>query len=103
MKIKKGDEVLIIGGKDRGKTGKVEKALPSLSKIIVTGISTRKKHLKPSRKYPKGGILEFPAPIDVSDVKLICPKCSKPTRIGFEKVQDKKERMCKRCKEIINA
>lgn len=103
MKIKKGDTVLITTGKNRSKTGKVERAIPFLGKVVISGINVRKKHLKPSRKYPKGGVLEFPAPIDTSNVKLICPKCGKPTRVGFEKVRGKKERMCKKCKEIINA
>lgn len=101
MKIKKNDNVLVIAGKDRGKTGKVEKVLPRLKKVVITGINMRKKHLRPSKKYPQGGILEFPAPLDISNVKLICPKCNKPTRVGFEKIKDKKERKCKKCQEII--
>jgi len=100
MKIRKNDEVLIISGRDKGKIGKVEKALPKESKVVVTGINVRKKHLKPSKKNPKGGIMEFPGALDASSVKLICPKCNKPARVYFEKVKDKKERKCRKCKEI---
>jgi len=101
MKILKNDQILVISGKDKGKTGTVEKAFPKKKKLIITGANIRKKHLKPSKKNPQGGIVEFPAPTDISNVKLICPKCGKPTRIGFETIKDTKERKCKRCKEII--
>jgi len=101
MNIKKNDEVLIITGKDKGKTGKVERALPKSGKVVVTGINMRKKHLKPSKKNPKGGIMEFPAALNISNVKLICPRCNKPVRVYFEKIKDKKERKCKKCKEIV--
>ena len=102
MKIKKNDEILIILGKDKGKTGKIEKVLPRSKKVVVTGINIRKKHLKPSKKNPQGGVMEFPGPLDVSDVKLICSKCNKPTRVSFNKTKDGKNRECVRCKEIIS-
>lgn len=101
MKIKKGDQVLIILGKDRNKTGKVEKVLPKKQKLVVSGLNMRKKHLKPSKKNPKGGVMEFAAAIYISDVMLICPKCNKPGRVSFEVKNDKKERKCKECGEII--
>lgn len=101
MKIKKDDTVLVISGKDRGKTGKVEKALPRLRKIVIPGINIRKKHLKPSKKHPKGGVMEFPAPFNISNVKLICPKCNKPTRLSLGNAKDQKGRKCKKCQEVI--
>ncbi len=101
MKIKKGDTVLVITGKDKGKTGKVEKALPKENKIIVTGINIRKKHVRPSRKYPQGGIIEFPAPLDVSNVMLLCPRCSKPTRVKYRGEKKEKERICAKCGQAI--
>ncbi len=101
MKIIKNDQILIIAGKNKGKTGTVEKTFPKKKKIVIAGVNVIKKHLKPSKKNPQGGIVEFPAPIDVSNVKLICSKCGKPTRIGYEVLKDKKERKCKRCKETI--
>ena len=101
MKIKKNDTVLIIAGKDNGKTGKVEKVFPEKGKVIVVGMNMRKKHLKPTKKSPKGGLTEFPGPMNISNVMLLCGKCNKPTRIGYEIIKDKKERKCKKCKEIV--
>jgi len=83
MRIKKSDTVLIISGKDRGKKGKVIKALPKENKIVVEGVNLRKKHTRPRRQGEKGQIVEIAAPFDVSNVKLICPKCKKPTRVGY--------------------
>ncbi len=101
MRIKKGDKVIIVAGKDKGKTGSVEKALPKKQTVIVIGVNMRKKHLKPSRQNPQGGIKEYSAPIDISNIKFICPKCDKPTRISFEITKDSKERKCKRCKQLV--
>jgi large subunit ribosomal protein L24 len=106
MKIKKGDTVLIISGKDRGRKGKVLKAFPKESKILVEGINLKKKHIKPKREEEKGQIVQIPAPFLVSKVKLICPKCGKATRVGYKiisnaKGQMSKVRICKKCgKEI---
>lgn len=100
-KIKKGDQVLVIAGKDKGKTGKVEKVLPQKDKLIIGGVNIIKKHVKASRKNPKGGIIEASAPIFLSNVMLLCPKCHKPTRVGLKVLNKTKERICKRCQEEI--
>ena len=101
MKIKKGDTVLIISGKYRGKKGKVLKAFPKEGKILVEGINIVKKHLKPRRTGEKGQIIEIPKPLAVSNAKLICPKCGKATRVGYKIIKEKKYRICKKCgKEI---
>lgn len=100
MNIKKKDKVLIISGKDRGKTGTVEKVVNKENRVIVSGINMIKRHLKPTRKQPKGGIVDQAGPIDLSNVKLICKKCQKPTRTGTKKVGKEKKRICKQCKEI---
>lgn len=97
MKIKKGDQVLIISGKDRGRKGKVLQALPKEGKILVEAINIRKKHVRPKKSGEKGQIVEMPGPIDISNVKLICPKCGKPTRVGYKIVENKKYRICKKC------
>jgi len=97
MKIKKGDLVLIVKGKDRGKSGKVIKALPKENRIIVEGLNLVKKHIKPKRAGEKGEIVEIPAPLYVSKVKLICPLCKKPTKVGYAFVEDNKKRKCKKC------
>lgn len=101
MKIKKDDTVLIISGKDRGRKGKVLRAFPKEQKILIEGINLKKKHLRPKREGEKGQIVEIPAQINISNVKLICPKCQKATRVGYKVEKDKKYRICKKCgKEI---
>ncbi len=100
MNIKKGDKVLIVSGKDRGKTGTVEKVVKKEGRVIISGINMRKKHLRPTRKQPKGGIVDQAGPIDISNVKLICKKCQKATRTGIKKVGKQKKRVCKKCQEI---
>lgn len=97
MKIKKGDTVLIISGKDRGKKAKVLKVFPEEKRILVEGINLRKKHLKPKKAGEKGQTVQLPAPLDVSNAKFICSKCGKATRIGFKIVEKKKFRICKKC------
>jgi len=97
MKIHKNDQVLIISGKDRGKKGKVLAVFPKEAAVVVEGSNIRKKHVKPKRSGEKGQVVETPAPIAVSNVKLICPKCGKLTRVGYKLVEDKKYRICKKC------
>ncbi len=101
MKIKKGDKVKVIYGKDKGREGKVERIYKKSGKIVLPGINIYKKHIKKSEKVPQGGIVEIPRPLDVSKVMLICPKCAKLTRVGYEKVKDRKFRICKKCKSRI--
>jgi len=101
MKIKKGDQVLIISGKDRGRKGKVLKVFPKERKILAEGINLRKKHKRPKKAGEKGEIITLPTPIDISDAKLICPKCGKSTRVGYKISEEKKYRICKKCGEII--
>lgn len=102
MKIKKEDKVLVISGKDRGRKGKVIRVLPKEKKIVVEGMNMVKKHVRPKKKGEKGQIVEMPAPLDLSNVKLICPKCGKPTRVGFRKEGQKKHRICKKCRQEIS-
>ena len=101
MKIKKGDQVLIISGKDKGRKGKVIEAFPKKGRIIVEGINLRKKHVKPKKSGEKGQVVTVPSSFNVSDVKIICPKCGKTARVGY-KVEDKRKyRVCKKCKVEI--
>lgn len=103
LRIKKGDTVLVLSGKDKDKKGRVLKVLPKDEKVIVEGINIVKKHQKPSRKYPQGGIIERENPVHMSKVMLMCPKCDKPTRIGARILEDgRKVRICKKCKEVID-
>lgn len=101
MKIRKNDNVLIISGKDKGKHGKVTRALPREGKIVVEGINIVKKHRRARRQGEKGEIIEVVSPLWVSNVKLLCPKCGKATRIGFQLEENKKIRICKKCKQPL--
>ena len=101
MKIKKGDNVMVLSGNDKGKTGEVLEVIPKTEKIIVKGINIRKKHVKaaPNRE---GGIQALEFPIHSSIVNIVCPKCGKATRIGYVIENDKKFRVCKKCGAKIN-
>ncbi len=106
MKIKKGDKVKVIKGKDRGKTGIVSRSFPKENKVLIEGINTYKKHRKPRKEGEKGEILVLSKAIAASNVMLLCPKCGKPTRVGFiiEKNKNNKEikqRVCKKCQAKI--
>jgi len=101
MKIKKGDTVKILTGKDRGKKGKVVQVFPKEGKIMIENINMMVKNVRPKKAGEKGQKVEYAAPIDISNVNLICPKCSKPTRVGHKVLKDEKIRICKKCKEKI--
>lgn len=101
MLIKKGDKVVVITGRDKGKEGIVQKAYPRLEKVVVEGINIRKKHRKPTQQNPEGSIVEMYAPIHVSNVALIDPKTKKPTRVGIKIVRGKKVRVAKKSGEVI--
>jgi len=101
MKIKKGDTVLIISGKDKGKKSNVLKVLPKEEKVIVENANIIKKHRRPRRAGEKGQIIQMPSPIHISNVKLICAKCGKTTRVGHKVIENKKYRICKKCGQEI--
>jgi len=101
MKVKKGDNVLIIAGKDKGRTAKILRALPKEKSILVEGINLKKKHVRPKREGEKGQIIEKPSAIDVSNIKIICPKCGKAVRVGYKIEGKEKNRICKKCGQII--
>lgn len=102
MKIKKGDTVLMIKGKDRVKVGHVVKVIPKEQKLVVEGLNLVKKHQRPRRQGEKGQIITIPRAISIANVKLICPKCGKATRVGYTLREDQKQRMCKKCGVNIN-
>lgn len=101
MKIKKGDQVIVITGRDKGKTGEVIKAMPKENKVIVQGINLVKRHTKPTQESA-GGIISKEAPIHVSNVALIDPKSGKATRVGFKIENGQKVRVAKRSGEVIS-
>lgn len=101
MKIKKGDKILVTIGKDKGRNGIVEKVFTKEAKIMVAGINLYKKNTKKQDKK-QGGIIDIAKPIPVANVLMVCPKCGKSTRVGYQINPDKtKNRICKKCKETI--
>jgi len=107
MNIKKGDTVLIIAGKDRGKQGIVSRGLPQVNKVIVEGLNIAKKHIRPQGQTRQGGIIEKAMPLQVSNTMLICTECGKPTRVAHDRRpmgSDQKMRsvrVCKKCQKVI--
>ena len=97
MKLRKGDNVIVLSGNDKGKTGEVLEIMPKDSKVIVKGVNIRKKHVKPRRQGEEGGIIAVECAVDSSKLNVVCPKCNKPTRIGYSVKDDKKVRICKKC------
>lgn len=102
MKIKKGDTVKMIKGKDRGRSGVVVQVLRKANKVVVEGLNLVKRHKKVRKQGEEGGIISIPRPVPVSNVKLVCPKCKTPTRIKFEVKGKEKKRICKKCQSYID-
>lgn len=103
MKIRKSDTVLVIVGKDRGKKGKVRQALPKKGKVIVEGVNMIKRHSRARGAARQAGIIELEAPLNISNVMLICNKCNKPTRVGFHFLADgRRARICRSCHEVLD-
>jgi len=107
MNVHKNDNVIIIAGNSSGKSGKILKIFRDKHRVIVEGVNIIKRHSRPSQKNPQGGIVQKEAPISASNVMVICPKCSKPSRIGHKSVADsttgKKHtmRICRSCEEMF--
>jgi len=103
MKIRKNDTVQVMVGKDRGKRGKVRFAYPKKNRVIVEGINFIKKHSRARGQVRQAGIIDLEAPIDVSNVMLLCGKCNRPTRVGFTFLEDRRKvRVCRKCREVID-
>ena len=97
MNVKKGDTIVVLSGKDKGKQGKVLKSDPKGGKVIVEGVNVAMKHRKPRKQGEEGGIVKMETPIYACKVMLVCPKCGKPTRVGHAFADGKKSRACKKC------
>lgn len=108
MKIKTGDRVKVIAGKDKSKKGKVLQVFADKKRVSVEGINLAIKHLRPRKQGEKGQKIEFPAPIEISNLMLLCPKCNKAVRIKYKYLQKtgnnkpQKVRICGKCKELID-
>ena len=97
MKVKKGDTVVILSGKDKGKQGKIMGTVPKEAKVVVEGLNMVTCHVKPRRQGETGGIVTREAALHACKVQVVCPKCGKPTRVGMKLEDDKKTRVCKKC------
>jgi len=103
MNIRKNDTVLVITGKDKGKTGKVRFAYPKKEQVIVEGINFIKRHTRARGTVRQAGIIQLEAPIYISNIMLLCSRCNRPTRVGFRFLEDgRKVRTCRRCSEVID-
>lgn len=101
MKLRKGDEVIITAGKDRGKRGKIDKIILKKGKVLLPGLNLYKRHVKKRDEKNPGGIIEFSRPLPLSNVALVCAKCGKPTRVGFKSEGGEKLRVCKKCDSTL--
>lgn len=96
MKFKKGDEVIVTAGKDKGKKGNIEKIFPTQNRVVIPGINIYKKHIKAKGQNAPGGIVDIVKPLPISNIALICQNCGKPTRVGYT-VNGEKKRICRKC------
>ncbi len=101
-KILKDDTVFVISGKDKGKTGKVLKVFPKKGRVLVENINLIYRHMRPTQQYQQGGVIKKEGPIEITNLQVVCNKCTKPTRIGFTILEDgRKVRKCKKCGEVM--
>lgn len=101
MKIRKNDTILVIAGKDKGKKSKITKVLSERGKIVAEGVNIVKKHIRAKKQGGKGQRIEVSMPLHISNIKLVCPKCEKATRIGYKLTETNKFRICKKCGQEI--
>lgn len=102
MTVKTGDTVVVLAGKDKGKTGKVTAVSADQGRVIVENVNVVSKHQKPRSQEDKGGIIKKSAPIDASNVQVVCPVCGKATRVAHSEVDGKKVRTCKKCNASLD-
>lgn len=103
MHVHRDDNVKILAGRDRGKTGRVIRVFTKTEKVLVEKVNLVKRHTRPSQQVPQGGIVEKEAPVHVSNLMVVCNKCGKPTRVAHKKLaNEQKVRLCKKCGEILD-
>jgi large subunit ribosomal protein L24 len=102
--IRKNDNVLVLTGRDRGKRGRVLRVVPAKGRVVVEGVNFIKRHTRPNpQKNIKGGIVEREAPLEASNVQLVCPECSNPTRVGHKQLDNgKRVRVCRKCHGVVD-
>ena len=97
MIVKKGDQAVVISGKEKGKKGKVSQVIPTTGKVVIENVNVVSRHKKPRSAQDKGGIIKQTNPIDSSNVMVVCPNCDKATRVAHKDIEGKKVRVCKKC------
>jgi large subunit ribosomal protein L24 len=102
MKLKKGDQVTVVRGKDNGSKGTVGKVYSKEAKVVVEGVNQYKRHVKSRTPGQKSEIITLTKPLPIANVQLVCPKCKKPTRIGYKMLKDDKVRVCVKCKAELS-
>lgn len=105
LKIKRGDKIQVISGRDKGVQGEVLRVLPKASSVVVQGINLRKKHqrqIQAGGKTMNPGVIQFEAPVHISNIMLVCPKCKELTRVGFQRSEGKVQRFCKKCEAVVD-
>ncbi|MDP6508935.1 MAG: 50S ribosomal protein L24 [Chloroflexota bacterium] len=103
LKVKKSDQVVVTRGRNRGERGEIIEVMPKIRKVVVEGVNVRMRHTRPRAPGQPSGIIEFNAPLPVSNVMLVCPKCDQATRVGRSTLADgSRVRICKRCGEVID-
>ena len=103
LHVRKNDQVVVVAGKEKGKTGKVLRVFPEKGRVLVENLNVVKRHTRPSRANAEGGIIEREAQLDISNVQLVCKACAKPTRTGIRVLEDgSKVRFCKKCNETVD-
>mgnify|MGYP001856619190 FL=1 len=102
MRIRKGDNVQVLSGNDKGKTGEVLEVIPKEDKIVVKGVNVRKKHVKARKQGDESGIISVECAIPASKVNVVCPKCGKVTKVGYSVEKEEKVRVCKKCGAKLN-
>ena len=102
MKLKKGDQVIVLRGKDKGRKGKIKQVFPKSGRILIPTINIFKKHARKQSEKKPGGIIEFAKPLAVCKVALVCPKCKQPARIGYQIDKNgQKRRICRKCQALV--
>lgn len=101
MKLKKGDKIKVIAGKDKGRDGVIERVYSKSNKVLIEGVNVYKKHIKKNEQMPQGGVVSLPRPLTSSNVMIVCKSCGKTTRIGYKIEKDRKVRICKKCQKEI--
>jgi large subunit ribosomal protein L24 len=102
MKVRVGDTVEVMVGKDRGRKGKIERVFPAEASVVVEKVNRVKRHLRKTRQHPQGGITEVTRPVPVANVMVLCPHCSRRTRVSMKLVGDRKVRLCRRCGKALD-